>query len=142
MSITSANAIITISQAILFPTAEQIQGFAADDLYDMESVNIIDELMGADGTLSFGFVFAPRPMTITLQADSASNDVFDAIATQQQAAEDVYPLDGTILLKGLSRQLILTNGALKNYKPFPDGKKTLTPRKYMITWNTAVPAPA
>jgi hypothetical protein len=76
-----------------------------------------------------------------LQADSASNAFFDAIWTQMQAAQDVYPLAGLISLPSISTKFTMINGGLTGYKPAPDAKKTLQPRKYQVTWNKVFPAP-
>lgn len=141
MSITSANAVLTISQPILFSSPVQLQGFAVDDIYDMEQVKIIEALMGVDGVLSFGFIFVERLQNVTLQADSASNAVFDTINLQQNAAQDVYPVSGEIVLPGISTKFAMINGALQMYSPAPAAKKTLQPRKYQFVWNTVTPAP-
>jgi hypothetical protein len=141
MSLTGANAIITISQPTLFPTPQQIQGFAADDVTDMEPAKILEHLMGVDGNLSFGFVWMERMQEITLQADSASNSIFDQINNQSQAVQDVYPLNGTVILKGIGLMFILVNGGLETYKPMPKVGKIIGPRKYRIVWNKVTPVP-
>lgn len=142
MSITSANAVLALSQATLFPTPVQLQQFAADDIYDMAAVQVVEELMGVDGVLSFGFVFVARVQNITLQADSLSNSFFDTIAQQQIAAKDVYPLNGIIRLPGIGTQFTMSNGALRNYSPAPDAKRVLQPRRYTIVWNSVAPGPS
>jgi|SRR5215472_2526468 len=142
MSITSANAQLSLTQAILFPTPFLLAGFAVDDIYDVAQRQIVEELMGADGTLSFGFIYTPTVMNITLQADSTNSMAFfDSIAMQQAAARDVYPLNGVIRLPAISTMWNMSNGALRNYAPAPDAKRTLTPRRFTITWNTIFPAP-
>lgn len=141
MSITSANAVLTISQPILFPVPVQLQGFAADDIYDFEQVRTLEALMGVDGVLSFGFVFAERLQNITLQADSLSNNVFDTIMTQQIAAKDAYPLNGTIILEGIQTMFNMTNGGLLMYNPAPAAKRVLQPRRFQVVWNQVFPAP-
>lgn len=142
MSITSANTVLTLSQTTLFPTPVRIQGFAADDVYDLDQVQLVEESMGVDGVLSFGFVFTARRQTISLQADSASNSFFDTIMLQQQAALDVYPLTGQILLPGISTKFNMINGALRDYNPGPSAKKTLQRRSFIVVWNTILPAPS
>lgn len=141
MSITSANSVLILSQPILFPTPQQIQGFAVDDIYELEEIQIAETLMGVDGVLSGGFVWSKVPQRIMLQADSASNAFFDTIATQTLAAQDVYPISGLISLPGISAKFTQVNGFLENWKPAPDAKKTLMPRTFRITWNKVFPAP-
>ena len=140
MSLTSANAIITLSQAVLFPTPFQIAQFAADDVTGMADVTILEDQMGVDGVLSFGFVWVPREQEITLKADSPSVAFFDAISVQQEAVQDVYPLNGTILLPSIGKLFNLINGGLRRYKPMPDVKKILQPLRYGILWNRVVPS--
>ena len=140
MSLTSANAIITLSQAVLFPTPFQITQFAADDVTGMADVTILEDQMGVDGVLSFGFVWVPREQEITLKADSPSIAFFDAISVQQEAVQDVYPLNGTILLPSIGKLFNLINGGLRRYKPMPDVKKILQPLRYGILWNRVVPS--
>lgn len=141
-TITSANAVLTLSQATLFPAPVQMQQFAADDVFDTENIRSVEALMGVDGVLSFGFIYVAIVQNIALQANSPSNSFFDVIYTQQTAALDIYPLNGTIILPGISTKFTLSNGAMTGYKPTPDGKRTLTPRRFQITWNKIAPAPS
>ena len=141
-TITSANAVLTLQQATLFPAPVQMQQFAVDDVFDTENVRSVETLMGVDGVLSFGFVFVAIVQNIALQANSPSNSFFDVLYTQQVAALDVYPLNGTIILPAIATKFTLSNGVMSGYKPTPDGKRTLTPRRFQITWNKIAPAPA
>jgi hypothetical protein len=129
-----------ISQPTLFPQAQQLQGFAADDVTDMPAVKILEHLMGVDNFLSFGWVAVERIQEITLQADSASNSVFDTINNAQQAIQDVYPLSATIIFPGINLKFACTNGGLENYKPIPQAQKIYRPRKYQIVWNLVTPS--
>lgn len=141
MSLTSANSIITLSQAILFTLPVKLENFAADDITGIDGARILEHQMGVDGVLSFGFVWAERAQEISLKADSVSNDFFDTINTQQEAAQDVYPLSGTILLPSLGRMYTLINGGLETYPPIAAVRKTLQPRRYRIVWNRVIPVP-
>lgn len=141
MSITAANAVITFSQPILFPSPQRIQGFAADDVYDLDAIKSVEASMGVDGVLSFGFVYAEVMQNITLQADSLSNTFFDIVWTQMQAAQDVYPINGVVQLPGIASKFRMENGGLTGYQPAPNAKKTLQPRKYQITWGRIFPQP-
>lgn len=142
MSLTAANVVLELSQPVLAPSGIRIQGFGPDDVTDIDAVKILEQIMGVDGVLSFGFVWVERRQSITLQGDSASNDFFDLINRQQEATQDVYPLNGIIAIPAISRKVILTNGGLESYKPIPPVKKILGPRTYNIVWNKATPVPA
>lgn len=141
MSLTSANAVLTLSQAILFPIPQQIQDFSSNDITRMEGARVLEHQMGVDGVLSFGFVWAERMQDISLKASSASVAFFDTISTQQEAAMDVYPLSGTLILPALKKMFTLINGGLETYPPIPDVAKTLQPLRYRLVWNRVVPVP-
>lgn len=141
MSITSANAVLMISIPPLFAIPQQLQGFATDDIYDIPAIKSVEVMMGVDGKLSGGFVFAQVPQSITLQADSASNAVFDTWWNQMQAAKDTYIASGLIKLPGVFTKFSQRVGYLTGYKPAPAGKRVLQPRTYEITWQSIIPAP-
>lgn len=126
----------------IFPVPQQLYGFAADDIYSLPTIRSVETSMGVDGRLSGGFVFAMVPQTISLQADSAANDLFDEWNAQQQANRATFPAQGVILLNSLGSKWITTNGFLTGYKPAPDAKRTLQPRQYEITWERVFSNPA
>lgn len=140
-SITAANAVLMLAVPPLFPIPQQIQGFAADDVYDIPQIKSVEVMMGVDGILSGGFVFVQIPQEITLQADSLSNLFFDTWWTQMQAAQDVYVASGTIKLPGIATKFTQLTGYLTGYKPAPGAKRVLQPRKYEITWARIAPSP-
>jgi hypothetical protein len=142
-TLTSANCILFLSQPILLPTPVQIEQFAADDVYGVDRIKSVEVLMGVDGVLSGGFVFAEIMQHFYLQANSPSNvEVFDKIWTQMVAAKDVYPLNGSITLPAIKTKFTMSNGFLTDYSPAPDAKKILQRRQYTITWNSIGPSPA
>src|ERR1700726_4810088 len=101
MSITSANAAITLAVPLLFPAPFTLQGFSTDDIYDVPSIKAGEAQMGVDGELSAGFVFEPVPQTFTLQADSPSNAFFDNLYAAEQVLKDKYQISGTTVLTGI-----------------------------------------
>lgn len=141
-TITAANAVLTLSVANLFPTPQQIQGFAADDVFDTEDLETAELSMGVDGKLSAGFVYNPVKQGFTLQADSASNDFFEAIYAAERAARDKFTLNGSVLLPSVNRLYTMTTGFMNGYKPMSDAKRVLQPRKFTITWQSVLPAAA
>lgn len=139
-SISAANAIYMLGISSIFPAVQQLQGFSADDIFSTDPIDTAELSMGVDGKLSAGFVYTMIPQTITLQADSDSNNLFDAWWGAEQVAGDKFSCFGTIALPGLSKVWVLTNGFLTSYSPIPDAKKTLQPRKFGITWNLITPS--
>lgn len=141
-SITSANAILFLSISSLFNTPQQIQGFAADDIYDIDPLTAAEAIMGVDGVQSAGFVFVPVRQSIALQADSASNAIFDTWWTAQQQVKDVYFANGSITLNSLGRKYTMTSGVLLTYPPAPSARRVLQPRRYVISWQSIIGAPS
>ena len=97
--------------------------------------------MGVDGTLSAGWVPRPYVKTVTLQADSSSRDVMDAIVAAQDANRTIYRLNGVITLPGNQRSYSLARGVLSQHQPMPDGQRILQPTTYQITWERVIPVP-
>ena len=139
-TITSANAIYTISVSTLFPAPIQLQGFSADDIFTTGALASAETIMGLDGVLSGGFVFVPVTQNITLQADSASNTIFDQWWATQQLNKEVLTANGIIVLPAINTKWALTKGFLTSFPPVPDAAKTLRPRRFGITWNLVSPA--
>jgi hypothetical protein len=139
-TLTAANAILLIGVDSVFPTPQQLQGFAADDVTDVESLASAEAVMGVDGNLSAGFVFVSIKQGITLQSDSASNFLFDTWYLTQQQAKDVFPATGVLMIPGLGTKWTMSTGWLTGYKPFGDIKRIVQPRKFEITWASISPA--
>ena len=133
-TITAANAVFTISITSLFPTPQRLQGFAADDVFSHALVAPIETLMGVDGFLSGGWTPQPKVQTIALQADSPSNDIFDAWYAAQEQAREVYVADAHITLQSVLRAFHCVKGFLTNYPPMADARRILQPRRFSITW--------
>lgn len=139
-TITSANATIMLAIASVFPTPQQLQGFAADDIFNTDALSSAETLMGVDGRLSAGFVFVPIVQGYTLQADSDSNDLFDQWYQAQQTARELFPASGIVLLTSIGKKWQMNRGFLTTFPPIPDGGKYLKPRKYGITWESVNPS--
>jgi tail fiber protein gp32 len=141
VSISDTNAVITLTIPLLFPVPVQIQGFAADDVYDSDDVELATTIMGVDGILSGGFVNSLIAWNISLQADSPSQVMFEAWDGAQQALQDVLPAQANVTLTGLGRSYQMVTGFLVRGKRLPDAKKTLMPRKWRIDWQQVIPIP-
>ena len=140
-TITAANAVFTITVASLFPTPQQLQGFAADDVFSHALVAPVETLMGVDGFLSGGWTPQPKVQTIALQADSPSNYIFDTWYSAQETAREVYIADAHITLASIQRSFYCVKGFLTNYPPMADARKILQPRRFSITWEAINTAP-
>jgi hypothetical protein len=141
-TITSANAVYMLSIGTLFPIPVQLQGFAADDIFNTEALDNAEIKMGVDGVMSFGFKFVEVKQKIILQADSASNAIFDLLYATEQTLKEKLVLTGVVMLPSIGTSWNLIRGVLSSYQPIPNAKTTLQPREYGITWNSVSPAVA
>lgn len=141
MSITSANSILTLGVEIVFPTPVQLQGYTTDDIYGVAAIKPNEIKMGVDGFMSAGKIWQAIPITYHLQADSLSNDIFDAWKQAEDAAVDTFIATGLIVLPSIGKKFTLFRGSMTNYTPVPPAGSTLKERAFEITWNKVIPAP-
>lgn len=139
-SITSANSTIMLAVPGVFSAPQPLQQFAADDIFSSDSVAAAEVQMGVDGFLAAGFVFSPVAWSVSLMADSPSNNLFDRWYQANVKAVDTYRCNGTIWLPSLNKKFDMVNGALTTYRNMPDAGKTLKSRTFVITWQRITPA--
>lgn len=139
--ITSANSSLVLGVTGLFTVPQQLSGFAADDMYSMAAVDNKEVQMGADGILSAGWIPQIKVLSITLQADSASNTFFESVYAAEEAAKAPFFFFGAINQPAVSKLYTLTNGVMKSYSPLADAKKVLQPRKFEIHFQVTIGAP-
>lgn len=141
LSLTAANAVITLSITGLFPVPQQLQGFSADNIYDVGQQDQVETAMGVDGKLSGGFVFQHVEQAFLLQSDSESNAIFEQWAQVQRQVKDVYVANGQTTLPSVRRVYVSTKGYLTAMPPMPQAARILQPRRYVIRWESVVPQP-
>jgi hypothetical protein len=139
--ITSANAVFILSVPGLLPVPVQLQGFAADDIFDFEEIDTTETSMGVDGNLSGGVVFVPKPQTVTFQADSPSIAVFDVWHQAQQVGVKAYIALATVTLTSVGKSYACSTGFLRRWVPVPGAKKMLSPQRARIEWGKIVLTP-
>ena len=132
--ITGANAVYMLTIAELFPSPNQLQGFAADDAFMTEELEVGNPVMCLDGQLLGGIVLMPIHQTITLQTDSPSNAMFDGWWQANLQAQTQYLAGGTIAFPSIDQSWSMNNGILVRVTPMPTAKKLLLPRRFTIAW--------
>ena len=140
-TITAANAVFMLAVIDLFDAPQQLQGFAADDVFSHALVAPVETLMGVDGILSGGWTPQPKVQTIALQADSVSNLIFDTWYNAQEQAREVYIATAHVTLPSIQKTYTCVQGFLTNYPPMTDARRILQPRRFTITWQSIVGAP-
>lgn len=141
MDITSANSVLTLLVPGVFPAPFNVQGYAADDAFMTDAVDVAETLMGVDGKLSAGYTPFITPFTITLQADSESISVFEAWLGAMKASRQIFVAQARLALPAVARSYVMTKGVLKNTKQIPDGKKVLQPVQYVLHFENVTAAP-
>lgn len=139
-TITAANTVYMLTIPGVYNTPVQLQGFSADDIFSTDPVVNAEAIMGVDGYMSAGYVPAMTAQSITLQADSDSNLVFENWSQYQKRDMEIYYAQGLVRLPSLKQQWTLRKGVLTSYPSIPDAGKTLRPRRYQITWEATNPA--
>lgn len=138
-TITAANAVIMFSVTGLFPSPQQLQQFAVDDIYTTDDVQTTEVQMGVDGHLTAGYVNVPVNQNFALMADSPSNGMFEDWATAMKLAQDVFYANATVTLTSIGKKFTCTRGSLVRYKPLPDAAKVLQSRRFAVTWESVLP---
>lgn len=140
-TITSANSVIMLGVNTIFSVAQQLQGYAAEDIFDTDDVDLAEVVLGLDGKQSSGWVPYNVKWRFTLMPNSDSILLLDTWITSQNVLKDVYTAFGVVTLRGPGKKFTLNNGTLTRGKVMPDAKKTLQPQTYEITWESVLPAP-
>lgn len=135
-TITSANSVLTLVIAGLFPAPVQMMGYATDKAFTTEALDLAEVQMGVDGRMTAGYTPMPTKQTITLQADSPSKAIFTALIQAMKTAREVYYISGSLALPSTGESFTMTRGILTNAKQIPDGQKVLQPVDYVITWES------
>ncbi|WP_407226389.1 phage tail fiber protein [Enterobacter roggenkampii] len=137
-SITSANSTYSLVINSVYPNAQILQGYAADDAFSVDAVDKAQVVMGVDGRQSAGYIFNPIVQTITLMPDSPSLEVFSNWINAMDAIREILKCTANISLPAIGKKYTLSNGVLVNYKPIPDVKKVMQAVPFKISWERVV----
>lgn len=140
--ITSANAVFTITIPGVFSSPQQLQGFDVDAAISNDAVDVAEDKIGVDGILSAGFIFSLVPMAIHLQADSASNNLFETWLAAQKTNLTTYLARAQIVLPAIGKKYALVNGVLKRPKQLSDVNRVLQARTHSLDWQSVNPSNA
>jgi len=138
-SITSADSIFALTVTNLFPSAQTLEGYAADAMFALGDTEMAQSVRGADGKLSAGFVFGEYLQTITIMPDSPSRQIFETWQLTSLTAKAVFRCNATIILPAIGKKFTLTNGVLQRAKTMPDANRVLQAMPFQINWENVVP---
>ncbi|WP_248623162.1 phage tail fiber protein [Citrobacter koseri] len=137
-TITSADSIFALTVTNLFPSAQTLEGYAADAMFALGDTEMAVSVRGADGKLSGGFVFGEYLQTITIMPDSPSRELFETWQLTSLTSKAVFRCNATIILPAISRKFTLTNGILQRVKAIPDAQRVLQAMTFQINWESIV----
>ncbi|MDI7595427.1 hypothetical protein QMS71_15470 [Cronobacter sakazakii] len=137
-TITSADSIFALTVTNLFPSAQTLEGYAADAMFALGDTEMAVSVRGADGKLSGGFVFGEYLQTITIMPDSPSRELFETWQLTSLTSKAVFRCNATIILPAISRKFTLTNGILQRVKAIPDAQRVLQAMTFQINWESVV----
>lgn len=136
MDITSANSQFILTVPGVFPTPQVIQGYAADDAFTQEAFDLMETRMGVDAILSGGYTPTPKRLSVMLQPDSPSFDVFSVWRQEIESQQAALVASATIVLPSIGKVFTFTKGFLKNLQAMPSAKKVLDPVPFIIEWES------
>ncbi|QMV32332.1 hypothetical protein T2_00015 [Ralstonia phage Elie] len=134
-TLTTANSSLAMIVEGLYPQAQALQGYAADDAFEADAVESMESSMGIDGKLSVGYVPNPVTFTVTLQADSPSLTIFENIVQSERTNRNKWQIDLTATLPAVGKRYELQKGFLQSYKA-PAGKKILQPAVIVVLFES------
>ena len=137
-TITSADSIFALTVTNLFPSAQTLEGYAADAMFALGDTEMAVSVRGADGKLSGGFVFGEYLQTITIMPDSPSRELFETWQLTSLTSKAVFRCNATIILPAIRRKFTLTNGILQRVKAIPDAQRVLQAMTFQINWESVV----
>ncbi|MDR9913366.1 phage tail fiber protein [Enterobacter cloacae] len=140
-TITSADSTYALSVTNLFPSAQTLEGYAADAMFAFGDTEMAVSVRGADGKLSAGFVFGEYLQTITLMPDSPSWPLFETWILTSVTSKAVFRCNATVILPATGKKYTLTNGVLQRAKSMPDAQRVLQAGTFQINWENVTPEP-
>lgn len=140
-TLTTANSILMLAFSGFYNAPMLIQGYDVDDAFSISDVKTAETKMGVDGRLSAGFTPYAKPLDVVLQADSASNAIFDAVIAAEESNREKFVVHGTILIQGTGILYTLTRGFVETVSVMPAAKKILQPRKFGLVFESISGSP-
>jgi len=138
--ITSKNAICMLTIPGVYPTAQQLDNFAADNVYTTDDVNPVEVVQGVDGQVGFGLLPYVIKQKFTIQPNSRALSVIDDWNNAMKSGGEVILASMVTTLSSIKQKYVSLDGALTMYHPIPDAKKVLQAVTFEITWSSVDPA--
>ncbi|MGJ8524342.1 hypothetical protein LMG33818_000050 [Halomonadaceae bacterium LMG 33818] len=135
-TITSADVVARITVTNLFPSGFTIQGFAADNIYDVDALTLAETVMGVDGKLSAGAVRNSINQTWHIMPDSETYERIRDWAQRSRTDTAVYRCNLEVTFRSSGQKFVHTNGVLLRSNVMPSAARTLRPIDFVIQWES------
>ncbi len=136
LDITSTNSTVILTVEDLFPQGVTLEGFSVDTIVSSDEVTMAEVRMGVDGKLASGYVPSPKSVTISLEANSPSQEVFNIVYGATEVTKKIYKCKLEVTVPSLNRTYNWIDGCIVSGKPTSDVKKTLDPTSWKMTFTS------
>ncbi len=137
--ITSQNSVFVLSVSQVFGQV-YVDGYSVDDMFGIDTMEIMETMMGLSNNLAYGLIPVAVKNHITLMADSPTITLFDQWYQFMKQTQSVYPANGNIVVPSTGMKYTLTNGVMNSYSPMSEHRKVQQPRKFGFTWESISPS--
>lgn len=138
--ITAADVAWSMTVNNLYPSGFTMSGFTADNIFDVNSLELAETIMGVDGTLSAGAILNPLDQTVHLMPDSPAYSKFQTWATTSRTSIAVYKCNATIVFPTHGKKYVCTNGVLVNCQTMASAGRVVSPITALIRWESITPS--
>lgn len=133
-SITAANSVLLLGFGGVFPNAQQIQGFGADDAFTNSAVAIAEARVGVDGFGVGGYVPRMVPFTLRLLPSSPSIVIFETLVRALDTLGDVIYAFGQVTMPAVGLKYSMPYGLLMDFQTMADARRVLADREFRFQW--------
>lgn len=130
-TLTSANSILLIQVPRIFDQFIKIEGYAADNAFDLGDGAIGETRMGVDGKQSGGFTPYEVDFNITIEPNSPSRSLFLTWVNTMKRDQETYYCNLSCELPSI-KERYSASGFLVGHKESSSAKKLLEPLQYTL----------
>ncbi|BBG30450.1 phage tail fiber protein [Zymobacter palmae] len=135
-TLTSANSKFYLTVNNLYPTPREISGYAADNMFTGNEVDLVETVMGADGIGHGGKIFNFTEQNFQLMPDSNGCDVMSNWVQAQETAGEIYKASATFTITSIRKKYTCTGGFLTRAPKFPTAGRILQTMQFTIQWSS------
>jgi hypothetical protein len=130
-TITAANSVVMFTAAGYFDQAIQLQGFQVDNAFGFGDATVGETRMGVDGKQSGGWVAHEVPVTVFLEANSASRLQMEQYRAWCNANQETSLCTLDITIPSIGRR-VQASGFMVNQGGGPSAQKLINGTQYVF----------